>query len=142
MTDPEAGRDLQLREPAGETDVGEDPGSAESGQATTRGRRPMAGAILASAPAPGGEVAATPTRASAAWTAAVGAVALLLLLAVFVGQNSRSSEINFLSWHGRAPLAAFLLMAAVFGGALVAAAGVARILQLRRRRTRSESSAD
>ena len=82
----------------------------------------------------GGE---TPTRASSVWTAAVAAVVLLLLLAVFVGQNSRNTEITFLAWHGHAPVAVLLLLAAVVGGALVAAAGVARILQLRRRRARS-----
>ena len=83
-----------------------------------------------------------PTRASSSWTAAVGAVVLLLLLAVFVGQNSRSSEITFLAWHGRAPMAVLLLVTAVVSGALVAAAGVARILQLRRRRTTSEPPVD
>jgi uncharacterized integral membrane protein len=77
--------------------------------------------------------ARTPTRASGAWTAAVGALVLLLLLAVFVGQNAHGTEITFLGWHGRAPTAVLLLAAAVVGGALVAAAGVARILQLRRR---------
>ena len=79
-----------------------------------------------------------PTRVSSVWTAAVGAVLLLLLLAVFVGQNSHSAEVAFLGWHGRAPMAVLLLVAVVVGGALVAAAGAARILQLRRHRTAGE----
>ena len=74
-----------------------------------------------------------PTRASAAWTVAVGATVVLLLLAVFVGQNTQRAGINFLWLHGHAPIAVLLLVAAVAGAALVAAAGAARILQLRHR---------
>ena len=44
-----------------------------------------------------------PTRTSGVWTAAVGATVLLLVLAIFVGQNTQRAEISFLAWHGRAP---------------------------------------
>ena len=75
-----------------------------------------------------------PTRASALWTATVVATVLLLLLAVFVGQNIQRSSINFLWWHGHAPIAVLLLLAAVVGAVLVIGAGIIRILQLRHRR--------
>jgi uncharacterized integral membrane protein len=58
---------------------------------------------------------------------------LLLLLAIFILQNTQRVEISFLGWNGHAPLAASLLIAAVAGAFLVATAGVLRILQLRRR---------
>ena len=79
---------------------------------------------------PGG---VAPTRTSGVWTAAVGATALLLVLAIFVGQNTQRAEISFLAWHGRAPIAVLLLVACVAGAGLVAAVGAARILQLRPR---------
>jgi uncharacterized integral membrane protein len=58
---------------------------------------------------------------------------LLLLLAVFILQNTQSVEVAFLGWEGRAPLAATLLIASAGGALAVASAGVLRILQLRRR---------
>lgn len=74
-----------------------------------------------------------PTRASGAWTAAVGATVLLLALAIFAAQNTHRAEVTFLAWHGRAPTAVLLLIACVAGAGLVAVVGVARILQLRHR---------
>jgi len=58
---------------------------------------------------------------------------LLLLLAVFILQNTQKVEVAFFGWNGRAPLAATLLIAAAGGALVVAAAGVLRVLQLRRR---------
>ena len=58
---------------------------------------------------------------------------LLLLLAVFILQNTQKVEISFFGWNGQAPLAASLLIAAVAGALVVASAGALRILQLRRR---------
>ena len=62
---------------------------------------------------------------------------LLLLLAVFILQNTQKVEVSFLGWNGHAPLAATLLLAAVAGSVVVATAGLLRILQLRRRVKRS-----
>ena len=58
---------------------------------------------------------------------------LLLLLAIFILQNTQSVRISFLGWKGHAPLAAALLIATVAGAFVVASAGALRILQLRRR---------
>jgi uncharacterized integral membrane protein len=62
----------------------------------------------------------------------------LILLIVFVLQNSTKVEVHFLGLSGTIPLGMALLIAAVGGGVLVAIAGVARVTQLRMnaRRTR------
>lgn len=89
------------------------------------------------------EAASTvPTRASAMWTAAVAATVLLLLVTIFVGQNTQRAGINFLWWHGHAPAAVLLLLAAVAGAALVTGAAITRILQLRRRHSAVGSSVE
>lgn len=78
------------------------------------------------------------TRASAAWVATGVALLLLILLIVFILQNSTKVEVQFLGLSGTIPLGMALLIAAVGGGVVVAIAGVARITQLRMnaRRTR------
>ncbi len=73
------------------------------------------------------------SRTSGFWTAVIVLIVLLLLLAIFILQNTQSVQISFLGWQGNAPLAASLLIAAVAGALVVAAAGALRILQLRRR---------
>lgn len=99
------------------------------------------GAAGPGSPSGSGRVGRTPTRASAAWTAAIGATVLLLLLVVFVAQNTQRGQVNFLVWHGRAPIAVLLLVATVTGAALVAVAGIARILQLRHRASHAPADA-
>ena len=66
------------------------------------------------------------------------ALLLLILLIVFILQNSTKVEVHFLGMSGTIPLGMALLIAAVGGGVLVAIAGVARVTQLRMnaRRTR------
>jgi uncharacterized integral membrane protein len=73
------------------------------------------------------------SRTSGFWSAVLVLVVLLLLLAVFILQNTQDVQVSFLGWSGSAPLAASLLIAAVTGALVVAAAGALRILQLRRR---------
>jgi uncharacterized integral membrane protein len=73
------------------------------------------------------------SRTSGFWTAVLILVVLLLLLAVFILQNTQDVQVSFLGWSGSAPLAASLLIAAVTGALVVASAGALRILQLRRR---------
>ena len=77
-----------------------------------------------------------PLRGSATsgiWLAVVAFAVLLVLLAIFILQNTGSVELSFLGWSGSAPLAALLLIAAAAGALLVVMAGSLRILQLRRR---------
>jgi uncharacterized integral membrane protein len=83
---------------------------------------------------------ATPTkdplrgsRTSGAWAAVVGLGILLLLLIIFIAQNTQTVQVAFLGWDGEAPLSVTLLIAAAAGLILATAAGSLRILQLRRR---------
>jgi uncharacterized integral membrane protein len=81
------------------------------------------------------------SRTSGFWAGVLVLAVLLLLLAVFILQNTQKVEVSFLGWNGRAPLAATLLLAAVAGSVVVATAGLLRILQLRRRVKRSGNTA-
>jgi uncharacterized integral membrane protein len=80
------------------------------------------------------------TRAGAAWVAVGVALLLLILLIVFMLQNSTKVDVHFLGMEGRIPLGLALLIAAVGGGVVVAIAGVARITQLRINVRRSRRS--
>jgi uncharacterized integral membrane protein len=70
------------------------------------------------------------------------AVLLLVMLIVFILQNSTRVEVHYLGLAGSLPLGMALLIAAVGGGVVVAIAGVARVTQLRMnaRRTRPHNS--
>jgi uncharacterized integral membrane protein len=65
---------------------------------------------------------------------------VLLLLLIFILQNSQRADVSFLGMHGHLPMGVALLLAAVFGVLLVALPGTVRIIQLRmlgRRRGRA-----
>lgn len=73
------------------------------------------------------------TRAGAAWVGiAVGALVLVLLI-VFMLQNTAPVEVAFFGLRGSAPLALTLLIAGVGVGIVALAIGSLRIAQLRRR---------
>lgn len=73
------------------------------------------------------------SRTSGFWAATVGLGVVLLLLIVFIAQNTRQTTVSFLAWDGRVPVSVALLIAAVAGLFLALLAGLLRILQLRRR---------
>ncbi|GGH95815.1 lipopolysaccharide assembly LapA domain-containing protein [Arthrobacter liuii] len=77
------------------------------------------------------------TRTGVIWAAVVAALVLLILLIIFILQNQELALVKFLGFEGSVPLGMALFIAAVSGGVLVAAAGGARILQLRRNAHRS-----
>jgi uncharacterized integral membrane protein len=79
----------------------------------------------------------TRTRTSAVWTAVVVLVASLVLVVVFVLQNLQDVSVSFLVFHGQLPLGVALMVSATLGGVIVAAAGAARVIQLRRTRRRA-----
>jgi uncharacterized integral membrane protein len=79
-----------------------------------------------------------PTRVSASWTAVVVAAIVLILLVIFIAQNTQRSSVNFLWLHGTAPTAVVILVAAAAGALVVVIVAIARILQLRKAATRSE----
>lgn len=93
------------------------------------------------APAPSAGVAPERkvTRAGVIWAAVVAALVLLILLIIFILQNQELVLVKFLGFEGSVPLGMALFIAAVTGGVLVAAAGGARILQLRRNTHRSRT---
>jgi uncharacterized integral membrane protein len=73
------------------------------------------------------------SRTSGFWAATVALGVVLLLLIVFITQNTRETTVSFLAWDGRVPVAVALMIAAVAGLFLALLAGLLRILQLRRR---------
>lgn len=73
------------------------------------------------------------SRTSGTWLAVIGMLVVLLLVAVFIIQNTQAVEITFFGWNGEAPLSAALLIATVAGLFIAAVAGALRIIQLRRR---------
>jgi lipopolysaccharide assembly protein A len=76
-------------------------------------------------------------------TALIAGVAFLIVVLIFIIQNAHAVNISFLGAHLRLSLAVALLLAAIAGALLMAAAGTARITQLRRvmRRNRRKSPA-
>jgi len=60
------------------------------------------------------------------------AAVILVLLLIFILQNSRSAQIDFLWLSGHAPLAVAILLGVAAGALLVAVPGTVRILQLRK----------
>jgi uncharacterized integral membrane protein len=83
--------------------------------------------------------AALRTRLSAGWTGVVVAALVLVLLVVFIAQNTQRSSVNFLWFHGTAPTAVVILIAAAAGALIVVIVAVARIVQLRRATSHPES---
>lgn len=75
----------------------------------------------------------TSTRTSAAWLGVCIAAVTLVVLVIFMLQNTGSVEVTFLWMHGTLPLAMALLIAAVGAAILTMLVGAARITQLRRR---------
>ncbi|GAB5079966.1 lipopolysaccharide assembly protein LapA domain-containing protein [Arthrobacter sp. AD-310] len=83
------------------------------------------------APAAGPAAERRVTRTGVIWAAVVAALVLLILLIIFILQNQELVLVKFLGLEGAVPLGMALFIASVTGGVLVAAAGGARILQLR-----------
>jgi uncharacterized integral membrane protein len=73
------------------------------------------------------------SRTSGTWLAVVGLGVLLILLIVFIAQNTQRAEVHFFGWDGEAPQAVTLLIAAAAGLLVAVVAASLRILQLRRR---------
>jgi putative membrane protein len=72
------------------------------------------------------------TRIRAAWVGVWAGVLAVILLIIFVGQNTAPMNIQFLWLDGQIPTALALLIAGVGGAVIAMAAAAARILQLRK----------
>ena len=73
------------------------------------------------------------SRTSGVWFAVVALAVLLLLLIVFIAQNTEQVKVSFFGFDGQAPLAVTILISVLVGLLLAVVAGTLRILQLRRR---------
>jgi uncharacterized integral membrane protein len=93
------------------------------------------------APDVDGEVRNTPTRVSRAWIGMIAGALVLVLLLIFILQNTRAVKVSYFTLTGTMPLGVALLLAAISG--LLLAGGVAslRIWQLRRRIRKGHSGA-
>lgn len=88
--------------------------------------------VNAASGGPGKQEPVPHTRMGAAWFGICLAALLLVVLIVFMLQNTGAVEVTFLGLHGTLPLSAALLIAAVGGSLVTAVIAVARLTQLRR----------
>jgi uncharacterized integral membrane protein len=81
------------------------------------------------------------TRISGLRTGLIAGVLVLIVVLIFIIQNTHAVNISFLGAHLRLSLAVALLLAAAAGALVMAVAGTARITQLRQhmRRDRRNS---
>lgn len=126
-------------------------GVAGSGSAGAFDREPVA---APSAPVSGGPAAGSghpasgfnekghvrATKTSGVWIGLIATALFIILLIIFIAQNSRRVTINFFGWEGQFSLALAILLAAVLGMLLVAVPGSLRIMQLRRALRRNTPS--
>jgi uncharacterized integral membrane protein len=77
------------------------------------------------------------TRSSSLWTGLIVFGVVLVLLSVFILQNTQSVRISYFAATGDVSLAVAMLLATAAGVLLAAIAGSLRIWQLRRRLARS-----
>lgn len=71
------------------------------------------------------------TRAAALWSSLIIGFLILIVLLIFIAQNTDTGTFHFLGWNWTLPLGVALLLAAVGGGLLTVLVGAARIVQLR-----------
>jgi uncharacterized integral membrane protein len=71
------------------------------------------------------------TRFGGLWLASASFAVVLLLLLIFILENSKSVDVAYFGAHGHLPLGVALLLAAVLGILIVVIPGTARIIQLR-----------
>lgn len=72
------------------------------------------------------------TRLAAAWWALVVGLVILIVLLVFVAQNTESVAVHFLVFDWNLPVGVGYLLAAVAGATTTVLVGAARMIQLRR----------
>jgi uncharacterized integral membrane protein len=110
----------------------DDPSTAVEPVSSAKDLAPDAPVVGAAAPQALPQHKVERTRISGTWVATICSAIVLLLLLIFILQNGRTVEVSYFGAHGHLPLGVALLLAAVGGSLLVALAGSARIIQLRR----------
>jgi len=73
------------------------------------------------------------TKTAVAWNTLIAGAIVLILLLVFILENTQSVKISYFGVTGHVPLGVALLLAAIGGALLAGIVGTARIVQLRRR---------
>ena len=86
----------------------------------------------AARPPPASSAGRRPTRIARIRMGLIVGIGVLILLVIFIAQNTHAVHITFFGAHASVSLAAALLVAAVAGALVVAAASTARIAQFRR----------
>jgi lipopolysaccharide assembly protein A len=81
------------------------------------------------------------TRAGELWVTAGFFAVILLLLLIFILENTQRVSIRYFGVHLQPPLGAAVMMAAVLGVLLVAIPGTWRIIQLRRAARKQQHAA-
>jgi uncharacterized integral membrane protein len=71
------------------------------------------------------------SRAGTVWTALIIAAVILVLLLIFILQNSQQVQVSYFGLDGSLPLAVAILLGVAAGALLVVIPGTVRILQLR-----------
>ena len=109
--------------------------SEQSGPTSPAGTLPTPSPNGSTPPAPAATAVprlGSRTRISSMRTALIGGFLALIVLVIFIIQNAHAVQVSFLGVQVRLSLAVALLLAAIAGALLMAAAGTARITQLRR----------
>jgi uncharacterized integral membrane protein len=66
------------------------------------------------------------------WTALFVGLLVLIVLLIFITQNTDTAQFAFLGWRWSLPLGVAILLAAVCGGLITLLAGTVRMFQIRR----------
>lgn len=109
-----------------------------SASATPAQGVPVQGVPAQAAPAPAR--GSRGSRIGAARTALIAGALALIIVLIFIIENAHAVTITFFGVHARISLAVALLLAAVAGALIMAAAGTARITQLRMTMRRNRRS--
>ncbi|SRR5579884_1129582 len=116
--------------PSGDAPAPEPPGSEAPVTSPAPGTEPATGATAGSTRTRG-EI--PKTRTARAHNALIAGAIVLILLLVFILENTQRVKISYFGAGFHMPLGVALLLAAIGGALLVGIFGAARILQLRRR---------
>ena len=112
------------------------PTATDAARADVEGQVTGGEPVAILSPEPGASAAGTAglhrTRAGTAWVAITAFMVILVLLLIFVLQNSGSVRVHFLGARGTMSLAVAMLFSTIAGALLVALASGVRVLQLRR----------
>lgn len=93
--------------------------------------RPLTGEP-STGPTPGATEAPPRTKTGIAFGSLIAGAIVLIVLLVFILENTQSVKVSFFGASGHPPLGVALLLAAIGGALLTGIVGAARIVQLRR----------